>query len=333
MRVLVTGGLGVNGAWAVRRYLEEGHQVTVLDNRPGFDLLPDIRQDFEFVQADLLDVDTMTALARDRNIEAIAHLAAMVDATTDPYLAFNVNAMGTVGVLEAARRAGVGRVVYTSSKAQYGPFAGDYGHPTYKPVPEDYPRGPAVGLRAYGASKILSEEAGRVFSATYGVEFAALRFGLIFGPGKKARHGPIGLHSRIVENAMLGVQTVIEKGGDQGDDMMYTKDVAQAIVRATTSSALRSWVYNIGRGEAVTLHDFADAVRSSFPSAVIELGPGFEYLGIGPVHCVMDISAARADLGYKPEFDLKTGVADYVKSMALLRIAPQAQTTQSGWGT
>lgn len=331
MRVLVTGGLGVNGAWTVRRYLNEGHEVTVLDVRPGFDLVTDIRRDFEFIEADLLDVDALTITVRERNIETIAHLAAIVDATTDPYMAFNVNAMGTVGVLEAARRADVGRVVYTSSKAQYAPFVGQYAHPTYKPVPEDYPRGPAPGLRAYGAAKILSEEAGRVFSSKYGLDFVALRFGAIFGPGKMARHGPIGVHSRMVENAMLNVDTVIDQGGDQGDDMMYTKDVAQAIVRASTSSTLGSWVYNIGRGECVTLHDFADAIRSSFPSAAIEVRPGYEYLGIGPVHCTMDISAARTDLGYEPEYTLASGVADYVKSMTILGIAPQAQTSQSRW--
>lgn len=331
MKLLVTGGLGVNGAWSIRRLLDEGHDVTVVDIRPQFDLVPDIKDEFEFVQADLLDVENLTKVAKDRDIEVIAHLAAMVDATTDPYQAFQVNAMGTVGLLEAARKADVSRVVYTSSKAQYAPFIGEYGHPTYKAVPEDYPRGPTPGLRAYGASKILSEEAGRVFADRFGIEFVALRFGAIFGPGKKARHGPIGLHSRMIENAMLDVPTVIGHGGDQGDDMMYTKDVAQAIVRACTSTTLGSLVYNIGRGQLVTIRDFAAAVRTSFPAAKIDIGSGLEYLGIGPVHCVMDISKARRDLGYEPQFDLASGVADYVKELAHLGIEPEAQTSPSTW--
>jgi UDP-glucose 4-epimerase len=331
MRVLVTGGLGVNGAWTVRRLLNEGHEVLVTDTRPEFDLLPDIRDDFEFAQLDLRDVAGLTDLMSSRRIEVIAHLAAMVGMPADLYQAFAVNAQGSVGVLEAARQAGVSRVVYTSSKAVYAPITGKHGHPEYRPVPENYPRGPTPGLRAYGASKILSEEAGQVYSERYGIEFVALRFGLIYGPGKKARHGPIGLHSRIVENAILGSPTIVAHGGEQGDDMMYTKDVAQAITKATTTANLGSWVYNIGTGHANTLHDFAAAVRNRFPRAAIEIGPGFEFLGIGPVHCVMDISRATRDLGYAPEYDLDTGVADYVESLELLGLQSQPQTTESAW--
>uniref|UniRef100_UPI0013004277 NAD-dependent epimerase/dehydratase family protein n=1 Tax=Nocardia aurea TaxID=2144174 RepID=UPI0013004277 len=214
--------------------------------------------------------------------------------------------------------------------AVYAPIVGEYAHPDYRPVPEDYPRGPTPGLRAYGASKILSEEAGQVYADRYGVEFVALRFGLIYGPGKKARHGPIGLHSRIIENAMLGEPTTVTFGGDQGDDMMYTKDVAQAVAKACTAQP-NSWVYNIGTGRPATLHDFATAVRTRFPQAAIDIGPGFEFLGIGPVHCVMDISRAEQDLGYAPEYDLEAGVADYVDSLDKLGLKPQAHSTESSW--
>jgi UDP-glucose 4-epimerase len=330
MKVLVTGGLGVNGAWTVRRLLTEGHDVVVTDTRPEFDLLPDIRHDFEFSQLDLRNVHELTELMKSRRIEVVAHLAAMVGVPTDLHQSFAVNAQGSVGVLEAAHQAGAARVVYTSSKAVYAPITGNYAHPHYQPVPEDYPRGPTPGLRAYGASKILSEEAGQVYSERYGFEFVALRFGLIYGPGKKARHGPIGMHSRIIENAMLGAPTTVARGGDQGDDMMYTKDVAQAITKAATVHP-GSWVYNIGTGRASTLHDFADAVRNRFPDAVIEVGPGLEFLGIGPVHCVMDITSAQRDLGYAPEYDLKAGVADYVDSLAQLGLQPKSQTTESAW--
>ncbi|WP_063052494.1 NAD-dependent epimerase/dehydratase family protein [Nocardia arthritidis] len=330
MKVLVTGGLGVNGAWTVRRLLNEGHDVVVMDTRPEFDLLPDIRDNFEFTQHDLRDVDGLTELMASRRIDAVAHLAAMVGLPADLYQAFAINAQGSVGVLEAAHRAGVRRVVYTSSKAVYAPIVGKYAHPGYEPVPEDYPRGPTPGLRAYGASKILSEEAGQVYAERYGLEFVALRFGLIYGPGKKARHGPIGLHSRIIENALLGHPTTVTHGGDQGDDMMYTKDVAQAVTKACTAQ-LGTWVYNIGTGRVATLHDLAAAVRIRFPDASINIGPGFEFLGIGPVHCVMDISRAQRDLGYAPEYDLKAGVDDYVESIGQLGLQPQAQSTESSW--
>lgn len=314
MRVLVTGGFGVNGAWVVRELLAQGHEPIVLDVRADFRLLPDLRSEFEFVDADIRALDALERLMRIRRIDVIAHLAALIPADGDPHAGFAVNAQGTVNVLEAARRTDVRRVVFTSSKAVYAAITDAHGHPDYRPLDEDYPRTPYAPMRVYSACKILSEEAGRHYAGAYGIEFLALRCGAIYALGKRARHGNIGLHTQIIEGALHGDPVRIPGGGEQGDDMMYVKDVAHAVVRATLAPTPVSWAFNIGTGVATTLQDFADAVRAAVPGADIEVGPGLDYLGIGALYCVMNISRARDQLGYEPRYDLRAGVADYVAS-------------------
>lgn len=333
MRVLITGGLGVNGAWVARRLVDEGHEVTVADVRPDLSLVPDLQDRVEVASVDVRDLAALQRVLQAGRIERVAHLAAIVPAGADPYLGFSVNAQGTVNVLEAARTSGVRRVVFTSSRAAYAPFTGEHGSPAYRPVPEEHPREPLPSMRVYSVCKILAEEAGKQFADSFGLEFVALRFATIYGPGKKARHGPIGVYSRIIENAMLGVPTVIEQGGEEADDLVYVRDVAQGIVRALTVDRLGHWVYNIGGGGVSTLHDFAAAVRQVLGDVRIEIGGGRDPLGLGPIYGRLDISRAAADLGYAPEYDLARGVADYMESLRRLDLQPTAQESESSWST
>jgi UDP-glucose 4-epimerase len=188
-------------------------------------------------------------------------------------------------------------------------------------------------MRVYSASKILAEEAGRQFAESFGLEFVALRFSTIYGPGKKARHGPIGVYSRIIENAMLGVPTVVEKGGDERDDLVYVRDVAQGIVRALTADRVGHWVYNMGGGGVCSLGDFAAAVRQVLGDVRIDIGGGRDPLGLGPIYGRLDITRAARDLGYAPEYDLARGIADYAESLRRLDLQPTAQESQSSWST
>jgi UDP-glucose 4-epimerase len=331
MKLLVTGALGVNGAWVVRALLEQGHDVVGTDVRPDWTLLEDLRGDFELLEVDVCDVDALERVVRERGIEVVAHLAAIVPAQADPHRAFAVNAQGTVNALEAARRAGTRRVVFTSSRAVYGLMTGRHGAPDYLPIDEDYPRTPLAAMRVYSVSKILGEEAGRQYHEAFGLEFTALRFSTIYGPGKKARHGPIGVHTRMIENALLGERTVVERGGDERDDTIYVKDVAAGIVRACTVATLPSWAYNISTGRVSSLRDFADAVRSVLPEADIEVGGGYDPLGLGPLYCALDPARARAELGFSPAYSLADGVRDFIASMDRLGMRPEAQLEASRW--
>lgn len=217
MTIIVTGGLGVNGAWVTRKLLERNLPVVVVDWQTDQTLLGSARGHVELLQADVMDADAMRQLFAERKAECVVHMAALISGLhQDPLRGFRVNALGTVQLLDAAVKAGVKRFVYTSSRAAYGNIMGEHAYPTYKPVPEDYPLG---GVNVYDVTKLTSELMGRNF-VKLGLEFAALRFATIFGPGKLARHGPMGIYSRIIENAMAGVPLRIAKGGDERDDVI-----------------------------------------------------------------------------------------------------------------
>jgi UDP-glucose 4-epimerase len=315
MNVLITGGMGVNGAATARLLVEEGFRPVLLDNRMDFSLIRDIRDQVDGVEGDVCDQRALEKIVDDYNITQIAHLAALMPepAETNPRLGIRVGVDGTVNVLEVARAKHIKRVVFTSSKAVYGEILGEYAPPTCKPVREDYPKRPAD---LYGTIKVCCEELGRYYREIYGIEFIALRYVSIYGPGKEARHGPLSFYGQLIEKARSGERWVVPKGGDQLNDAVYVGDVARSIYLALKAEKAGEWAFNIGTGKPSTPRDFLNAVSKIFPNHRIELGPGVSRLGRSKQsYCVFDISAARKHLGFEPAYDVGYGVKDYVESL------------------
>ncbi len=323
MRILVTGGLGVNGSWITRLLLERGHEPVVFENREDLTLVPDIAGQFPLVIGDILDLEALERACREFGVSRVIHLAALMPGASQEYLlhGFQVNAVGALNVFEAARRAGCERVVFTSSKSAYGRIPeGPHGHPRYEPLREDHPCDPVI---AYDIGKLAAEVMGRNYQADYGLQFTALRFGTIYAPGKLARHGRMGIHSWMIENAMAGTPTTVEFGGDQVDDVMYVHDVATGTVLAALVDNAPSPIYNIASGQGNTVKQFADAIRVVVPDAEISIGEGLDYLGMGiNYYSVSDIALARRELGYEPAYDPVAGITSYIETMGRLGIAP-----------
>ena len=328
MRILVTGGLGVNGCWVTRQLLDWGHQPVVYDRRPDFTLLRDVQDQIVFVPGDIMDATALQAVCQENQIDRICHLAAIYPeaADADPLMGFNVNALSTVNVLEAARVCNIDRVVFTSSIGALAEMTPEHLYPEYKPVGEDYPVYPPAG-GVYGAAKVASEMMGIQYNRLFGIEFAALRFAAIYGLGKKAaRHGNTNtIWADMVDNALLGRPTVIEKGGDELLDMTYSRDVAHSVVLAVTAPKIESHVYHIGSGTSYTIRQYADAIRQAVPGAVIDVGGGRDPRGHGPrAYYRMDISLARKELGYEPQFDPSAAIKDWVSWVERLELEPGA---------
>jgi UDP-glucose 4-epimerase len=321
--VLVTGGMGVLGSMVTEELVGHGERAVLyarhLDaSLLGRDLLPRV----EYVQGDVLELPALVHAIRRHRVTRIVHMAALLigECQTNPYRGFKVNVEGTVNVLEAARMTDVARVVYTSSKSVYGAVPPPYGHPTYRPLPEDGPKNP---VRVYDVTKLAGEHMGLNYASTFGLDVVILRFASTFGPGKLVRHGPVSWHSRLVEDAMAGQPARLPQGGDQPDDMIYHRDIAHAIVLACYAGGLTDRVFNVGRGEPSTMREFAEAIRRVIPGATIEVGPGLDYYGSGiPYYSVYDIGRARQQLGFTPRFDMEAGVRDYVETMRRLGLAP-----------
>lgn len=320
-RVVLIGALGTVGVWVAERFQQEGHEVIATDVRDDFSLRPSLRDSVPFRQVDLLDVDALGEVLRRERADAVCLVAAKVtgvpgiNGDPDPFASFQVNGIGPVCVFEAARRAGIGRVGYASTKGVYAAFTGEYGAPDYRPVTEDYPRQSRPTSRPYGAAKIMAEEAGQYYQDRYGMEFRALRFGNIIRPGKQgAGGGGAAAFPAMVSAALRGESYRVDALAGVRDDFVYVKDVAQGLVRATTADDVHGWAFNIGTGVSSTMSDYAAAVREAIPGADVDVNlvPGVDEY---KVRCILDISAARKELGYEPEYSLRAAVADLAEHL------------------
>lgn len=318
MKVLITGGMGVIGSMVSARFVEEGHRPVVMARHLDRNLIRPIEDKIDIELGDVLDLPRIFSIIQSHQVTHIIHTAALVGAVSNlnPPQSIHINIVGTLNILETARLMKIQRVVYTSAKGIYGHIEGEYGHPTYKPLPEDHPKRP---IRIYESAKLMSEHMGQFYRHTYGLEFVALRFSMTYGPGKLARHGAMSVLSQIIEGPRSGKAVRIEKGGDQKDDMIYNKDVAHSIYLACIAPKVRYDAYNIGMGVGYTLKDIAREVTRHIPEADIQIGPGLHFLG-GPTHyySVYDITRAREDLGFSPQFPPDKGVADYLETLKRL---------------
>ncbi len=318
MNVLITGGMGVNGAVTARLLVKEGLRPVLLDNRKDLSLMQDIKNDVDSVEADVCDQRAVEKIVDDYGVSHIAHLAALMPgpAEANPRLGIRVGVEGTTNILEVARAKKIKRVVFTSSKAVYGEIRGDHAPPACKPVREDHPKQPAD---MYGTIKVCCEQVGGYYRETYGIEFIALRYVSIYGPGKEARHGPLSFYGQLIERARSGEKWIVPQGGDQLNDAVYVGDVARSIILALKAPTPGAWAFNIGRGQPCTPRDFLNAATKMFPGHQIELGPGPSLLGRSKQSfCVFDISAARKHLGYEPAYTIEEGVRDYVANLERL---------------
>lgn len=315
MKVLITGGMGVIGAETSRKFVNEGHRPVVMARHRDDRLIDDIVDNIDFEAGDILDWPRLLEIIKKHKVTHIVHAAAFVGAVSasNPALSIQVNVMGMVNVLEAARAFDIHRVVYTSAKGIYGPVLGDYGAPNYKPIPEDAPKNPQ---RIYDSAKLMGEQTGIYYANNMGVDVAVIRFATTYGPGKTARHGKMGVTSQIVENPFHGLPFHHPAGGDAKDDFIYNKDSAAGIYLATVADKVPSRVYNIGSGVAHSLHDFADVLRKKIPGADIKIGPGTNFLGMPyPPHGVYDVNRARTELGFTAQYDIERAIGDYLDSL------------------
>jgi UDP-glucose 4-epimerase len=301
VRLLVCGGAGFIGSNLVDRLLDLGHDVVAVDNlshgKPSnLDAALSTGR-CELVRLDINDPQ-LAAVVADARPEVVVNLAAQIDvrvSVADPALDATSNVLGTVAVLEAARRAGARKVLLASSVAIYGP-------PRTLPVTEDTPTNP---LSPYAVSKLAGEFYLRQYQQLHGLETTTLVLTNTYGP-RQDPHGEAGVIA-IFANAMLaGRQTRLVGDGSNSRDYVYVDDVVDAFVRAAgpVAGGLR---VNVGTGVATT-----DAQLNRLMAKVVGGVGEPEYaparLGDLP-HMVVDAGRARDLLGWRPQVDLETGIA------------------------
>lgn len=297
---LVTGGAGFIGSNIVRLLLDRGHEVVVLDNlssghRSNLEALPAAR----LVEGDVRDAaDVDRAMA---GCEVVFHLAASVGNTRSiehPLDDSGINVMGTLTVLEAARRHGVRKLVFSSS-------AGIFGELKTVPIREDHPVEPDT---PYGASKLGAEKLCLAYAKLYPLECVCLRYFNVYGVNQ--RYDAYGNVIPIFAHRMLRDLPVTVFGdGEQTRDFVNVKDVAEANYLAAMNRGV-SGAFNLGSGTRVTINALiALMAEAGGLTPAVEHGPP----RAGDVrHSLADVSQAKALLGFEPRVALADGLREYM---------------------
>lgn len=302
MRALVTGAAGFIGSTLVDRLRADGHPVVGLDNfatgrASNIEHLAD-DPDFSFVEADIVTADLTDALARYRP-EVIFHLAAQIDvrhSVADPQFDASVNVIGTIRLAEAARAAGVRKIVHTSSGGSI------YGTPPRYPTGEDVPTDPAS---PYAAGKVAGEIYLNTFGHLYGLQCSHIAPANVYGP-RQDPHGEAGVVAIFAQALLNGTGTKVFGDGSNTRDYVFVDDVVDAFVRASGASGDRQR-FNVGTGVETSDRQLHSAVAAAVgaPDA-----PEFHPPRLGDLkRSCLDISRAGQVLGWQPQVALADGVA------------------------
>jgi UDP-glucose 4-epimerase len=310
MRTLVTGAAGFIGSTLVDRLLADGHTVVGVDDlssgRSENIVGAERSTEFEFAKADIVDAD-MIGLLADAKPEVVFHLAAQISVTRsvdDPQFDSTVNVVGTVRLAEAARRAGVRKVVHTSSGGSI------YGIPPSYPTNEQIPVNPAS---PYAASKVAGEVYLNMFRNLYGLQCSHIAPGNVFGP-RQDPHGEAGVVAIFSRALLSGRPTKIFGDGTDTRDYVFVDDVVDAFVKASGARG-DGQRFNIATGTETSTRQLHTVIAKA---AGAPDDPEFHPPRLGDLkRSCLEISLAADVLGWRPQFDIEAGVGrtvDYFRA-------------------
>jgi UDP-glucose 4-epimerase len=300
MKVLVTGGAGFIGSHVVDAYLAAGHEVLVVDNLctgKRENLNPKAR----FHELDILDPKT-AELIRAEGPDVLNHHAAQMDvrrSVADSLFDARTNILGTITLLEAARQAGVRKVLFVSS----GGAA--YGEQETFPAPETHPTWP---VSPYGVSKRSGELYCHFFQVEYRMPFVAFRYANVYGP-RQDPHGEAGVVAIFSGRMLRGEPVTVNGDGKQTRDYVYVGDVARMSLLALERDA--TGPVNIGTGRETDVNELAATLLEvSGSRSEVRHGPA---KGGEQRRSVVDIRRAAEVFGWRPEVSLRDGLARTVE--------------------
>lgn len=250
-RVVVTGGAGFVGSNIVRRLLEGGASVVVLDDLyTGSDRNLPVSPNLEVVHGSVTDSDLVREVVKGAGI--VIHEAAhnIIASTRNPRDDYEVNIGGTLNVLLAVSGTSVRRTVYASS-------ASVYGNPRYLPINED---DVTNVLSPYSVSKLAGENYCKAFYESYGLSTAVVRYSNVYGPAQRPDNPYCGVVAKFFEAAVTGESPRIHGDGEQTRDYTYVADVVDATLRVALAAKAEGQVYNVGTGRETTVSRLAKMI-------------------------------------------------------------------------
>ena len=304
---LITGGAGFIGSHLAAALLARGGRVRVFDNLSSGRLenLAACGARVEFVRGEIRNpAELAAAMTGVRYVYHEAALVSVFDSVERPQDNHDINITGTLNVLQAARAAGVQRLLIASSAATYGNNPELPKREEMLPEPES----------PYAIGKITGEYYLRVFSSLYGLETVSLRYFNVYGPRQDPRSVYSGVISKFTDALAKGQVPTIFGDGGQTRDFVFVKDVVQANLLAMHSAKVgKGEVFNVGTGRPTSLLELLAALGDVFG---VKPAPLFKEARAGDIrHSLADIGKIRATLGYAPRHSLHEGLQELVDSV------------------
>src|SRR6266508_949790 len=250
MNILVTGGAGFIGSHMAKRHFDDGHRVVVVDDLSA-GRREKVPEGARFVRADIAETDLEPLLAEEK-IDFVSHHAAQIDlrhSVSDPLHDARANILGSLRVFEACRRAGVRRVLFSSTGgALYGEPEGGL------PAPETHPTDP---VSPYGCAKLSIEKYLHYYSVVHGFQPQVFRYANVYGPGQNGT-GEAGVVAIFAEASLDGRRPKIRGDGEQTRDYVFVGDLVEAAARAAASGKPGTW--NLGTGVETSVNRLFDLI-------------------------------------------------------------------------
>ena len=315
--ILITGGSGLVGAYAVRLLLDRGERPVVFDVALNERLLQAVGVDSEkipMVRGDMMDLPAIISALREHDCDRIIHLAAFLgeEVQRRPYSGVNLNFMGTVNVFEAARLERIARVVFPSSGTVYLGSLGE----GLKQIDESIPMNPPS---IYAATKASCEFMGRAYAKRYGFEFVCLRYtGGLYGPSPAALKATREIAIQQMIRAAVKGEAAKIRWPYGPAEILYGKDAAKGTVLAVLKEKFKDTLFHIGNGDLLSGDDIVEAIRKNFPGCNLELIKSNNPMPYPDSRLSSDFSRAKEQLGYEPEYPINKAVADYGATLKTL---------------
>ncbi len=312
MKILVTGGAGFIGSHVVDLYLEHGHDVVVVD-----DLSTGRRENVPpgatFYAVDIRSPELEEVFAREKP-QIVNHHAAQMSvriSVAKPLFDAEVNVLGSLNVLECARKHAVERIVYISSGGAV------YGEPVYLPCDEDHPVNP---ICPYGASKHVVEHYLYLYQVNYGLPYVVLRYPNVYGP-RQDPNGEAGVVAIFTGQMLAGEPVVINGDGNQQRDFVFVRDCARANLLALDPQ-VETGIYNLASERGTSVLEIFETLReiTGFRSPA-RFGPA----KLGETYRIyLNAAKARKHLGWSAEVPFREGMqltVDYFRQPRSSRAA------------
>lgn len=301
-KIVITGGAGFIGSHITEYWSSQNAEVVVIDNlRSGYKKNIADFNNVTFIEGSITDKKLVDHILQ--NADYVHHLAAMIsvpESVMNPYECVEINIIGLLNILEAAKKHNVKKVVHSSSAAIYGDNPESPKNTNMKPVPKS----------PYGITKLDGEYYLQMYTESFDLNTTSLRYFNVFGPRQDPKSQYAAAIPIFVASALKNEEIIIYGDGEQTRDFVYVKDVVQANVLAATNESL-SGVFNVGNGYSISINKLVEMVLS-----LTESSSKIIYKDERPgdiKHSLASIDETKNNLKFSPKFDLLEGLEETIK--------------------